>query len=302
MRRLFGMLALCLLMASSMLAQNYPEVDALIDGLFAKDLNGVLAHLPPEVGKAVKNMPERQRLVMAQMLPLVSIATREGLKITRADGSGAALTIEKVPRPGRPDPDDNLRVEIFVEKRLTDGTETLLRLRLKVSGTPEKEDDHVGTVNLRFVDGEWRLYEIQADREVIKLDDPGLLGGFHVTNGPPAAEASAVGALRTYNTALVTYAATYPEIGYPRSPEQLGGTGGTADQAGLVDEALSTSPFEKNGYRFSYRPENNAAYTVVARPVNYADGSKRSFFTDQSGVIRFTAEDRDPTADDPPLQ
>jgi hypothetical protein len=40
-------------------------------------------------------------------------------------------------------------------------------------------------------------------------------------------------------------------------------------------------------------------YTLVARPENYGTG-KPSFFTDESGVERFTNSNRAATVNDPP--
>jgi hypothetical protein len=300
MRRSLAVIVLSLMVVSTALAQSYPETDALIDALYAKDLKGVLAHLPIEVGKALQDLPERDRLQMTRILPLINIAYREGLKVTRNDGSGAVLTVEKQKRPGETD-DSNVTIHVFVEKRLTDGTESLLRLRVKIDDTAIKEDDKLLALNMRYLDGEWRLYEVQADREVIKLDGPEFLSSLHVSSAPTR-EAAAVGSMRTFNTAMVTYASTYPERGFPRSLEQLGGQGNSADHAGLLDESLTTPPFEKSGYRFTYQPDGNASYAVVARPAKYEEGTKKSFFTDQSGVIRYTEEDREPTAADPPLE
>src|SRR6202042_925892 len=57
-----------------------------------------------------------------------------------------------------------------------------------------------------------------------------------------ANEASAVGALRTYNTAMITYGATYPSIGFASAFSNLGPPGGsatpTSTSAGLIDNVL----------------------------------------------------------------
>lgn len=108
-----------------------------------------------------------------------------------------------------------------------------------------------------------------------------------------ANEASAVGSVRTINTAEVTYAATYPEQGFT-SLDMLGGTGTTAtsDAALLLDQVLSNGT--KSGYTFTAsasggNPPNspNVLYFVNAGPLVPDQTGKRYFYSDASGVIRY---------------
>jgi type IV pilus assembly protein PilA len=112
-----------------------------------------------------------------------------------------------------------------------------------------------------------------------------------------ANEASAVGSLRTINTAAVTYSSTYG-AGFPASLAVLGGTGSTADcTAGalLIDNVLSSGV--KSGYTFTYTQSGTAqtvgsctgypTYSVIGVPTVTGQTGQRSFYTDQSGVIRF---------------
>ncbi len=160
-----------------------------------------------------------------------------------------------------------------------------------------------------FTDPSGVIRETREDREPTVNDPP--VGT--VTNpseneeaGDTAAnQARAVGALRTVNTAAVTYASTY-NVGYPKSLAVMGvGEGAaTQDHAGLIDKTLASG--KKSGYTITYRPgpvTNGRidTYTVVARPVQYGKTGTRNFFTDQSGVIRVTDQDREPTVNDPPI-
>src|SRR5690242_20810050 len=65
-----------------------------------------------------------------------------------------------------------------------------------------------------------------------------------------ANEASAVGSIRTLNTAEVTYASTYPSLGFTCTLTALGPASGggsvTSTAAGLVDSVLSAGT--KSGY------------------------------------------------------
>src|SRR4051812_3049001 len=63
-----------------------------------------------------------------------------------------------------------------------------------------------------------------------------------------ANEASAVGSIRTINTSEVTYASTYPNVGFA-TLANLGGSGGSATGAGLVDSVLASGT--KSGYVFA---------------------------------------------------
>jgi type IV pilus assembly protein PilA len=106
-----------------------------------------------------------------------------------------------------------------------------------------------------------------------------------------ANEASAVGSLRTINTACVTYSSTYPSVGYPSTLASLG-TSGTASStsADLVDNVLSSGT--KSGYAFTFAagagtPSNG--YSVTANAVAQGTSGTRGFYTDQSGVIRYSS-------------
>lgn len=112
-----------------------------------------------------------------------------------------------------------------------------------------------------------------------------------------ANEASAVGTLRTYSTALVSYASQCPNQGYPPSLTYLGPGASGADKcsrADLVEPRMGTEMPVKSGYRFYYAPESYDAaghilkYGLAADPVTPGTTGVRHFFTDESGVIRFT--------------
>ncbi len=106
-----------------------------------------------------------------------------------------------------------------------------------------------------------------------------------------ANEASAVGSLRTLNTACVTYSTTYG-TGFPAGTTlaPLGpGSPATAAAADLIDSVLVTGT--KSGYVFTYTAGAAVGgtintYTLTAVPANIGTTGQRQFFTDQSAVIR----------------
>jgi type IV pilus assembly protein PilA len=121
-----------------------------------------------------------------------------------------------------------------------------------------------------------------------------------------ANEASAVGTLRTYNTAMITYSSACPDIGYPQSLENLGPGTKDCSRADLVETALAKPVPVKNGYRFFYtvhRGANglNGSYVISADPISPATSGVRHFFTDESGVLRYSVRGG-ADADSEPLQ
>lgn len=112
-----------------------------------------------------------------------------------------------------------------------------------------------------------------------------------------ANEASAVGSLRTINTAEMSYAATYNN-GFSPDLATLGGTVATCAHAELIDPTLASGI--KSGYAFSYGPSEPSrapakvcatpgfgAYGASADPITRGTTGQRSFFTDQTAIIRF---------------
>jgi type IV pilus assembly protein PilA len=134
-----------------------------------------------------------------------------------------------------------------------------------------------------------------------------------------ANEASAVGSLRTINTAEVTYFSTYG-VGYSPADTNLGGVPGaaaTCAAAGLLDPVLAPAapPIQKSGYSFTFINGTVAAtvpagsacapgwadgYVITAVPINVGTTGQRSFCTDASGVVRFDPTGAAP-ANAPPL-
>jgi type IV pilus assembly protein PilA len=106
-----------------------------------------------------------------------------------------------------------------------------------------------------------------------------------------ANEASAVGSMRTFNTALASYALQCPQ-GFPASTEQLGPGSGDCSGANLIDQSLSSPNAIRHGYVFTYHPGGADAqgritvYVVSGHPVNPGSTGARHFYTDESGLIR----------------
>jgi prepilin-type N-terminal cleavage/methylation domain-containing protein len=117
-----------------------------------------------------------------------------------------------------------------------------------------------------------------------------------------ANEASAVGSLRTINTAAIGYNSTYGN-GFPTLLSQIGttGTAVSCDNSQLIDSVLTAGT--KSGYTFKILAGNGLGakptgctaagstdgYGATAVPVTVGTTGQRSFCTDASGVLRYDA-------------
>jgi prepilin-type N-terminal cleavage/methylation domain-containing protein len=108
-----------------------------------------------------------------------------------------------------------------------------------------------------------------------------------------ANEASAVGSIRTINTAEITYNSSYPLIGYSATLLALGGAPNAvcvplSTSACLIDNVLSSGA--KSGYRFTAVsvgasvPTNS--YLATAVPVTANQTGIRSFCSYEDAVVR----------------
>ncbi len=125
-----------------------------------------------------------------------------------------------------------------------------------------------------------------------------------------ANQASAVGSLRTLNTANITYASTY-NTGYSGQLSYLGNVGvanPSATQAGLIDSVLAGpggNTSAKSGYNFGYTPGATDAsgrintYSYIAWPITVGTTGTNYYFTDQSGVIRQNSTAQATSSDSP---
>ena len=121
-----------------------------------------------------------------------------------------------------------------------------------------------------------------------------------------ANEASAVGSVRTINTAAITYSSSYGN-GFPTDLLEVGGAAAataSCDHALLLDSVLGgvTGINQKSGYSFQMQagavadktaptgcttPGSADGYGITAVPVTIGTSGQRAFCSDASGVIRF---------------
>lgn len=113
-----------------------------------------------------------------------------------------------------------------------------------------------------------------------------------------ANESSAVYSIRTINTAQVTYASTYPTIGYATTLNALAASTTTtvvnSTNAGILDWVLgcTSQVCPKSGYNFQI-PVGSAtgnpvsAYSVWGTPITVGTTGTRGFCSDNMNPIMF---------------
>lgn len=288
-------------------AQARPRpLDAVLAVFFAADTATVESYLLESTKAQLQQLKPGYRQFILEGLRVSQTLEKEGgIQVQRVNQGNALLRLQET--------GGNESYEVSLANEQVEGDRAVVEALVE-GGTPEAARV---IVHLGWENGGWRLaqFELRAPSgrsTVVALDSPQFservvefrLGLY---------EATAIRALRTLNTALTTYASTYTDVGYPENLSALGepppGRPCGPSGACLVARALAcrdTFFCIENGYVFTYTRTGGVAtgrsYTIRARPINYGVSGRRSFFTDESGVIRFTTEDRAATAADPPLQ
>jgi prepilin-type N-terminal cleavage/methylation domain-containing protein len=106
-----------------------------------------------------------------------------------------------------------------------------------------------------------------------------------------ANEASAVGSMRSINTAIVAYSVMYPDKGLPAQLTFLGGASpctASSVTACLIDDALAQG--SKNGYSFVLTGDGavpSVSFTLTGTPQVVGSSGQRMFCLDPTGIIHF---------------
>jgi type IV pilus assembly protein PilA len=111
-----------------------------------------------------------------------------------------------------------------------------------------------------------------------------------------ANESSAVGSVRSINTAEVSYNSAYPSLGFTTTLSQLGGPSGAActpstSSGCFLDSVLASGT--KSGYNFSLAVGSTApaggvtlSYSIIASPTDVNITGARNFCSFEDGVVR----------------
>ncbi len=253
---------------------------------FATDFNALIKHLPVKVQSSMEKLPlPKQASMLERFLVRKHIEGKGGQLNKSADGEG----LEAVDREG------NVTARVRLQRTLISGCDALLEVEMQTG----REEWQQTIVEMNFDQGQWRLIRMgrwngmDVENEfMLQVDTPS-----------DPLESLVAQTLRTMNTALETYATTYPEVGFPAGLESLSGNpdqDAAQDHARMLDDLFLQSTPIKDGYAFRYTMADQTHYQITAAPVTPQYG-KRSFFTDETCVIRSTAESRLANANDPPL-
>jgi prepilin-type N-terminal cleavage/methylation domain-containing protein len=115
-----------------------------------------------------------------------------------------------------------------------------------------------------------------------------------------ANESSAVGSVRTLNTAEITYNSTYPTVGFATAIANLGSPAAGActassAQACLIDSVLTNNGIPagsgKSGYLFTSAAGTQSSgvyvgYAVNAAPITKNQTGNRAFCSEEDAVVR----------------
>ncbi len=308
----FALAFLCLCLAVFLTAQATAQAaaptsptpqtsrQALIEIMFSEDRSATRKHLPSALLSQLAAHPDEAE----ELITLIHRTLSPGSKAPQVFDAGPTLAVLDT---------GGDKVELAMAKEDLQGNDAEFVIVLRQLGEHADTDlaERRLAVNLRMEEGIWRLTALDYGARM-QFDSAALLERYlrqMAVERPRRQAASAVGAVRTLNTAQVTYSVTYPQVGFTCSLTDLDGSESGKDAseraALLIDEKLASG--RKNGYAFQLSGCGEAvpavAYKVTAVPEEPGPG-RRAFCSDESGVIRSSDDGKAETclASGQPLQ
>jgi len=272
-----------------------PEA-ALAEMATATKIEDVEKHLPVKLHDALEALSPKEKTEFRKEFLISERLGREGVKLLKTD-DGRSWDVVAA--------DGDRKGSISVKNSFMSGSDALVLLQAK-----EKESDksHTFVVSMRLEEGEWRVTGAGGFQEM-DFESEEFLSQFRRNSGHEDSQAAAF--LRTLNTCMIAYASAYPTVGFPASLNALSSgenSEPSPEHAMLIGPLSVTGPLVKDGFEFHYNlidPGNveghQGKYRITATPVEFGKTGTRSFFTDETAVIRFTTEDREANENDPPL-
>ena len=308
MRRWFVLFLLALAQAPQSPRQ------ALIEMLRATSHEAIDKHTPDALMQALAKLPPEKRKQQQQSMMFFSMAmAMAGNSLQTFETGPTFLVFENATQ--------KTKVELTVERDdMTGDVDNMeFGLRMMKDGKPDDMpfEPHI-LVEMKIEKNVWKLTRIGASAG-IQLDDPKVIAmimdkaaqmpavysaqtpttgnGIIVANNGPgsASAANAMAGLRMLATAEITYAASYPQVGYTCTLTDLGGSmsGKSPEEhaAQLVNPALAAG--RRNGYRFELSGcAGTTSFRALATPVQKTPGHF-NYCVDQTGVVRSAPDGED---------
>jgi type IV pilus assembly protein PilA len=284
---------------------------AVLEMFFSKTPGTFEKHLPQATRSALQKASATSGAPMfSGFSALTGQLSAHGQQIQTFEAGTTLVLIE--------DQQTHSKFEITVERDDLRGDED--EIELGFHSSKEGQSQTAGAkfrlnLTMKQEGGAWQLNEVSVAVGV-SLTDPDFLkamtkkmtpAAMSTTSIPNSAstpsaltamggvnENAAVAGVRTINTAEVSYATSFPAVGFTCTLPDLGGMGSgggpTEHQAMLLDPRLASG--RKNGYVFALSGCGRtpvSKYSVTAAPADPGSGT-RAFCSDESGVIRFSAD------------
>src|SRR5579864_6801141 len=190
------LLSISIIPSAKALKAGTPE-GALEEMATANDIETVIKHLPVKVQEFMEKLPLPQRAAMTEKLLVKRNVERDGGELSK---SGDGRTWELVEKEG------HSKTTIRWKNTFISGNDALVQLEIK----EETHSALLAMIGMRYEGNEWRVMEVGEWRGT-DVESEFLPQAASEAIGSGEA---AVSVLRTLNTALVTYATSFPAQGY----------------------------------------------------------------------------------------
>jgi hypothetical protein len=281
-----GLLLMMALSASAM-AQAGTEEQALLEMFFAKDAKTVEAHFPEQVREELKKLSPIDRAKFEQTVLVRGSVCGEGKCSTPEDGH-ALIAMELTLG------DERVTREVRLHRKISNGRESLLDL--------ESAEGYGGGLQIWMIleNEVWRLTEISLSGRQRFTIDEAFVERFRDTARKDA-EQDAVSAMLEIYSAVSSYSYRHRDLGVPINLDEL-----RVEPPALDGDEPAYRPEvepdllkgRKGRYTFEYARTSRDGFVITGRPASYDAMTKRSFWMDSHGTIRFTEENRVATAED----
>jgi hypothetical protein len=292
-------IAVALLSPGACFGGSATPQQAIVELLLATNIETAERHLPNSLRDGLRTLTASERQAFEARLRFVDGFRRMGMEVSVPEDGRSLLVVAR---------SDTARgFELRVQHETIGGADAVLELSLEGMDHGSQR----ALLWMKLEDGEWRVTELEwleGRYGFVVFDDARFLDRFRNPELKEL-ESSVQSTLFQISYALQNYASTFPEVGYPADLSVLGPSPeeeeSSSEHAGDLQQSLAANSFQKDGYEFHYelrRGGKDGAYSIVARPIQYGRRGNQSFYLDETEVIRATRENREPTAEDEPVE